>query len=155
MLTSFDATEQTQAGETVSAGYVPNWNLTFSFSFIPNGISTVQLATGPVRVPVEGHQLLDIFKVDKDIEFQVGGRAVNYTWPEAQWATVHRVRGYEEEAAAWKGAASRACGARGGSRDYNGGGRCPPEPPCCFVVEYSTSLIHRRLPAMGRCNRKS
>ena len=96
MLTSFDATEQTQAGETVSAGYVPNWNLTFSFSFTPNSISTVQLATGPVRVPVEGHQLLDIFKVDKDIEFQVGGRAVNYPWPEAQWATVHRVREYED-----------------------------------------------------------
>lgn len=96
MLTGFDANEQTQAGETVSAGYVPNWNLTFSFSFIPNSIATVALPSGTIRVPVEGHQLLDIFKVDKSIPFQVDGREAKYTWPEARWATVHRVREYED-----------------------------------------------------------
>lgn len=96
MLTGFDANEQTQAGETVPAGYVPNWNLTFSFSFIPNSISTVALPSGTIRVPVEGHQLLDIFKVDKSIAFQVDGREAKYTWPEARWATVHRVREYED-----------------------------------------------------------
>ena len=37
-----------------------------------------------------------------------------------------------EESAAWKGAASRACGARGGSRDYIGGAAAPPNPPALF-----------------------
>ena len=38
----------------------------------------------------------------------------------------------EEESAAWKGAALRACGARDGSRDYIGGALPPPRTPPFF-----------------------
>ena len=38
----------------------------------------------------------------------------------------------EEDRAAWIGAASRACGARGGRRDTLGGAAAPPEPPRFF-----------------------
>ncbi len=96
MLTNFDASEQAQPGETVPSGYVANWNLTFSFSFIPNSIANIALENGRVRVPVEGHQLLDVFKTDAIMPMQVQGQEVEFPWPIAQWATVHRVREYED-----------------------------------------------------------
>ena len=44
--------------------------------------------------------------------------------------------GDDEGSAAWKGAASRACGTRGGSWDYIGGVLPPQPPPFLFFGDF-------------------
>ena len=100
-LTGFDSTEQGSPGDRVQADYVPDFNLTFSFSFQPNQIANVLMKDDAgeeknVRIPYKGHELLDIFKVNKEIELEVNGKQLSYSWPEAKWATVHRIFEYED-----------------------------------------------------------
>lgn len=100
-LTNFDAIEQGSPGDEVQAGYTPNWNLTFAFLFMPNQTATVLMkddegSEKKVRVPYKGHEILDIFKVNKEVSFEVNGKEASYSWPEAKWATVHRVYEYED-----------------------------------------------------------
>ena len=44
------------------------------------------------------------------------------------WGRRRPSGGEELDSAAWKGAASRACGARGGCQDTLGGAAAPPNP---------------------------